>query len=75
MGGIVLKNNECASTLRRYLLVRPLEIDGNRPLFYTDYAKRWTKRGLHPIFTAYKGKAGIEKHGSVMYSHDIPRRP
>lgn len=36
--GISLINNECASTLRRYLEVKPkLIIDGREPLFFTDY--------------------------------------
>lgn len=72
--GIVLINNECASTLKRYLLVRPqLDIDGGTPLFYTDYGKRWTKRGLHTIFTTYKKKAGIQKQGSVhVFSRHTP---
>jgi integrase/recombinase XerD len=72
--GIVLINNECASTLKRYLLVRPqLDIDGGTPLFYTDYGRRWTKRGLHTIFTTYKKKAGIQKQGSVhVFSRHTP---
>lgn len=64
--GIVFINNECASIIKRYILVRPmLVIDGRTPLFYTDYGMRWTKRGLHTIFTGYKKKAGIEKQGGV----------
>ncbi len=72
--GIVLINNECASMIKQYLNVRPmLEIDGRTPLFYTDYGKRWTKRGLHTIFTAYKKKAGIQKQGSVhVFSRHTP---
>jgi integrase/recombinase XerD len=72
--GIVYIRNECAATIKRYLLVRPvLEIDGRTPLFYTDYGKRWTKRGLHTIFTAYKKKAGIQKEGSVhVFSRHTP---
>jgi integrase/recombinase XerD len=64
--GIVLINNDCVATIKRYLVVRPkLEIDGRTPLFYTDFGKRWTKRGLHAMFTAYKKRAGIQKQGSV----------
>ena len=72
--GIVFIRNECAATIKRYLSVRPvLEIDGRTPLFYTDYGKRWTKRGLHTIFTAYKKKAGIQKEGSVhVFSRHTP---
>ena len=72
--GIVFMNNECAAIIKRYLLIRPLlEIDGRTPLFYTDYGKRWTKRGLHAIFNAYKKKAGIQKQGSVhVFSRHTP---
>ncbi len=72
--GIVFINNECATIIKRYLLVRPiLEIDNRTPLFYTDYGKRWTKRGLHTIFTAYKKKAGIQKQGGVhVFSRHTP---
>jgi integrase/recombinase XerD len=72
--GIVFINDECAAIIRRYLLVRPvLEIDGRTPLFFTDYGKRWTKRGLHTIFTMYKKKAGIQKQGSVhVFSRHTP---
>jgi site-specific recombinase XerD len=71
---MVLINDDCAATLRRYPLIRPeLEIDNITPLFYTDYGKRWTKRGLHTIFTAYKKKAGIEKQGNVhIFSRHTP---
>jgi integrase/recombinase XerD len=72
--GIVLINSECASLLKRYLSVRPmLEINGRSPLFFTDYGKCWTKRGLHTIFTAYKKKAGIQKKGGVhVFSRHTP---
>jgi integrase/recombinase XerD len=72
--GIAFINNECAAIIKRYLLVRPkLEINGRTPLFYTDYGKRWTKRGLHSIFIAYKKKAGILKQGSVhVFSRHTP---
>ena len=64
--GIVFINNQCAAILKRYLAVRPkLDIDGRTPLFFTDYGKRWTKRGLHTIFTTYKKRAGIAKQGGV----------
>ena len=51
---------------RRYLQIRPvLEIEGRIPLFYTDYGKRWTKRGLHSVFKTYKKKAGVQKKGNL----------
>ena len=38
---IVLINDSCAKVLRKYLAVRPaLEIDGEQPLFFTDYGRR-----------------------------------
>jgi integrase/recombinase XerD len=72
--GIVLINNECAFLIKRYLSVRlMLKIDERIHLFFTDYGKRWTKRGLHTIFTAYKKKAGVQKQGGVhVFSRHTP---
>ncbi|MGF3495293.1 MAG: tyrosine-type recombinase/integrase [Methanothrix sp.] len=64
--GIVYITDDCARTLRRYLEVRPpLMIDGRRPLFYTDFGKRWERRGVYRMFMYYKRLAGIEKQGGV----------
>lgn len=64
--GIVFIQNECASTLKRYLAARPkLDIDGNYPLFYTDFGRRWDRRDVYRMFMTYKKRAGIEKHGGV----------
>ncbi|MGD0951065.1 MAG: tyrosine-type recombinase/integrase [Methanotrichaceae archaeon] len=64
--GIVLISNDCASTLRKYLAMRPsLKIDDRQPLFYTDYGRRWDRRDVHRMFVTYKMKAGIEKQGGV----------
>ncbi len=63
---LVYITDDCAKTLRRYLEVRaPLEIDGRRPLFYTDFGGRWERRGVYRMFMYYKKRAGIEKHGGV----------
>ena len=57
---------DCAKTIRRYLEVRaPLEIDGRKPLFYTDFGGRWERRSVYRMFMHYKKLAGIEKHGGV----------
>jgi integrase/recombinase XerD len=64
--GISLISNECASTLRRYLEVKPkLIIEGREPLFFTDYGQRWQRTEVHRLFANYKAKAGIEKAGGV----------
>jgi integrase/recombinase XerD len=58
--------DDCAKTLKRYLEVRtPLEIEGRRPLFYTDFGGLWERRGVYRMFMYYKKLAGIEKHGGV----------
>ena len=63
---IVYITDECAKTLRRYLEVRPsLEIDGRKPLFYTDFGGCWERRSLYRMFMYYKKLAGIEKSGGV----------
>ncbi|MDD3564883.1 MAG: tyrosine-type recombinase/integrase [Methanothrix sp.] len=64
--GLVFISNECAATLRRYLEVRPpLEVDGNYPMFYTDFGRRWVRTEVHRMFVTYKKKAGVEKQGGV----------
>lgn len=63
---IVYITDECAKILRRYLEVRPsLEINGRKPLFYTDFGGCWERRGVYRMFIYYKKLAGIEKHGGV----------
>jgi integrase/recombinase XerD len=64
--GFVMISSECAKILRRYLEVRPqLEINGRKPLFYTDFRRRWDRKDLYRMFMDYKKKAGIEKAGGV----------
>jgi len=63
---IVYITDECAKTLRRYLEVRPsLEINGRKPLFYTDFGGLWERRSVYRMFMYYKKLAGIEKHGGI----------
>ena len=63
---ITYVTNKCAQALRQYQNVRPsLEINGRRPLFYTDFGKRWDRRDVYRMFITYKKLAGIEKHGGV----------
>jgi len=64
--GIVYISNECATTLKRYLKIQPpLEIDGKRPLFYTDFGNKWNRKDVYRTFIYYKKLAGIEKQGGV----------
>jgi integrase len=43
--GIALMSPQCSDVLKSYLGMRPpLEIDGQQPLFYTDYKNCW--RGI-----------------------------
>lgn len=63
---IVLINDSCAKVLRKYQAVRPaLEIDGEQPLFFTDYGRRWDRGDLARMFYHYKDLAGISKRGGV----------
>ncbi len=57
----------CAKTLRRYLDARPdIEIEGKRPLFFTDYGNWWDRVTLHRMFIIIKKRAGLEdKPGGV----------
>ncbi len=64
--GLVLMNDSCAKILRKYLAVRPaLMVDGEQPLFFTDYGRRWQRSALCRMFYHYKGLAGITKRGGV----------
>jgi integrase/recombinase XerD len=64
--GVVPVSNECVEVLRDYLRVRlPLQIDGRKPLFYTDYGKRWDRRDVYRMFIIYKEKANIQKAGGL----------
>ena len=63
---LVYITDDCTKTLRRYLEVRaPFEVDGRKPLFYTDFGGRWERRSVYRMFMHYKKLAGIEKHGGV----------
>jgi integrase/recombinase XerD len=49
--GIAYISDEAAKTLKQYLAVRPpLEIDGRRPLFYSDYGQRMHRQDIYRIF-------------------------
>jgi len=57
---------EVAEVLRSYIEVRPLlEIDGRQYLFYTDWCKKWSRRGIEQMFQYWKVRAGVAKPGGV----------
>ena len=64
--GMAYINDDTAKNLNQYLQIRPpLDINGKEPLFYTDFAHRWTNSDVYRMFMNYKEKAGIEKKGGV----------
>jgi len=64
--GIAYITDECAAVLKQYLSVRPpFKIDGQQPLFFTDYGQRWGRNEVHRMFVKYKTMSGIEKTGGV----------
>jgi integrase/recombinase XerD len=64
--GLVYPTEKCARNLKAYLEVRPpLTVEGRKPLFFTDFGKRWSQGSLYRIFGYYKEKAGIEKKGAL----------
>ena len=64
--GIGYITGTCANTLRQYLSVRPtLVVNGEKPLFFTDYEQRWDRTALYRMYAIYKDKAGIEKKGGL----------
>ncbi len=65
-GASIPLNPEVAKALKDYLAVRPpMIIDNEKPLFITDYMKRWHRADVHRMFTIYKKKAGVDKKGGV----------
>lgn len=72
--GMVPLSNECIAVLKDYLHIRPpLEIDGRKPLFYTDHGKRWDRKDLYRMFIIYKNKSNIQKAGGLhVFSRHTP---
>jgi len=72
--GMVPISNECGEVLKDYLRVRPpLEIDGRKPLFYTDFGKRWDRRDVYRMFIIYKDRANIQNAGGLhVFSRHTP---
>jgi integrase/recombinase XerD len=63
---ICLISPQCASTLRRYLEIRPKRlIDEKQYLFYTDYGHRWNRVELNAVFKKIKKRAGVDRPGSL----------
>jgi integrase/recombinase XerD len=63
---IVPLNSSVARILQDYLKIRPkVMVDGEQPLFVTDYYRRWDRMDMHRMFSQYKKKAGIEKRGGL----------
>lgn len=63
---VAFLTNECGAILKDYFSVRPpLEIDGRKPIFYTDFGKRWDRKDLYRMFIIYKKKANIQKAGGL----------
>jgi integrase/recombinase XerD len=59
-------SSDCSDVLKEYLEIRPrLEINGEYPLFFTDYGNRWQRTDLYKMFINYKTKAGITKSGGL----------
>ncbi len=64
--GMALISPHCADILKSYLKMRQsLEINGEQPLFYTDYGHRWNRIDVSRLFHIYKQKAGIDKPGGA----------
>jgi integrase/recombinase XerD len=64
--GIVLITPQCATTLHRYLDIRPpLLIDEKQYLFYTDHGNRWNRIALHELFTDIKKRARVDRPGKL----------
>lgn len=65
-------SDEAVETLREYLTVRPdFQLEGHRPLFFTDYSARFNRKDIYRLVIYYKEKAGINKPGGahVLFRH------
>jgi len=65
-------SEEAIEILREYLAVRPdFELEGRRPLFFTDFGARFDRRDIYRLVINYKKKAGINKPGGahVLFRH------
>ena len=64
--GIAYIHPECVHTLKQYLAMKQaIEINGERPLFYTHTGKRWHRTEVSRIFERYKKLANIIKPGGL----------
>jgi integrase/recombinase XerD len=64
--GIAYIHPECVNTLKQYLAMKPtVEIDGQKPLFYTHVGKRWRRTEVSRMFERYKKLANIAKPGGL----------
>jgi len=65
-------SEDAVETLKEYLAARPdFELDGKRPLFFTDYGGRFNRKDIYRLVIYYKEKAGIKKPGGahVLFRH------
>jgi integrase/recombinase XerD len=65
-------SEDAVETLKEYLAARPdFELDGRRPLFFTDYGSRFNRKDIYRLVIYYKDKAGIKKPGGahVLFRH------
>jgi hypothetical protein len=49
-----------------------LELYGRRPLFYTDFGKRWDRRDVYRMFIIYKDKANIQTGRLHVFARHTP---
>jgi integrase/recombinase XerD len=64
--GIAYIHPEGVHTLKQYLAMKPIvEIDGQKPLFYTHVGRRWQRTEVSRMFERYKKQANIAKPGGL----------
>lgn len=65
-------SEEAIEILREYLEIRPdFELNGKRPLFFTDFGSRFDRREIYRLVIYYKKRTGINKQGGahVLFRH------
>jgi integrase/recombinase XerD len=65
-------SEDAVETLQEYLAIRPdFDLEGKRPLFFTDYGRRFDRKEIYRLVISYKKKASINKPGGahVLFRH------
>jgi integrase/recombinase XerD len=71
---IVYISDDCARCLKDYLSIKPpYLVNGQMPLFYTNFGHRWRREDVYQMFIKYKKAAGITRRSGLhVFSRHSP---